>query len=203
MGYSAILAQKKDIGLKNGAEKGREGKHWYWGGALKAEARVGHPAPSTPYSPENKQNKNEDIPEPPPHEEDPPLPRRTDYFLSAKNDSGPAESDHCELLSCLTAPLLTHPPTTPLHEYKNTRRTELSTAVAFHFWSPQVETSGLCGLTQTACREKKLPVIQQLLSPSLWSNRIGLCPFKLSAANVTSKPKNIWRILVVTNDNTP
>lgn len=80
-----------------------ERKHEDHGGrrekASKAEARVGHPVPSTPHSPENKQNKNKEketrVPPAPPRE-DQPLPWRAGYFAA-----GP-ESGHRELLSRLT-----------------------------------------------------------------------------------------------------
>lgn len=66
----------------------------------------------------------------------------------------------------------------------------LFTAVDFPLWSSQAETSCLCSLTQTSCREKKTPVMQHFFPLHYILNQIGVCPFKLSAANVNSKPKN-------------
>lgn len=46
-------------------------------------------------------------------------------------------------------------------DYRNARRTQLFTAVAFHLCSSQAETSCVCSLTQPHAEKRTLPVTQQ------------------------------------------
>lgn len=122
-------------------------------GTSKAEAGVGHssPPPTRLRKKQNKQwgGRNQN----PSHE-------RISGFREGQTALLPAQSGHRKLLSCLRLWLSCLP-----SEYKNTQRTQLFPAVAFQVWSSQAETSCLCSLTPSACRENKTPVIQQFFFP--------------------------------------
>lgn len=154
--YYTIIAQN----LKNNNKtwrsrwrKRKEEKRRLWGHGILQRQRPGwaflSPAPT--HSSENKHTNDVRRERP---GEDPPGLWRADYFAASP------EAGLCELLSRMR-PWLTGLP----REYKN----GLLTAVTFPLWSSQAETSCLCNLTRTACREKKTPVIQEFFFCSLHS----------------------------------